>query len=464
MSSTLTEHHDLAVSKSPPQGFRSKFRLRLMSCIITAAIDALAIFLAYVIASFLWLGRLNYELGLVLAGVNIFFYLIVSTFNGGNGPSAIVKPLTSWFHAIVAFFVTSSLILFAAFFIKASDQLSRGVFTLAFFLSPFAITAGRAIVRAINRRFFASGLLSVIVIKDGQKIDPDLGSTVIDARANGLVPAINDPAMMDRIGKTIDGADRVIIACPESERKHWALALRGAPMQIEVLAPRLIDLGAVTGTEYAGIPTLRISSGWLDFSDRILKRALDLSIVIALVPVVVPILVVIAIAIKLDSAGPVLFVQPRIGRGSKSFQMFKFRSMRVEASDIEGDRSTSRSDDRVTKVGAILRSTSLDELPQLFNVLLGDMSIVGPRPHAKSSRAEEALFWELDHRYWHRHAVKPGMTGLAQVRGFRGATHKRSDLLQRLAADLEYVRDWSIWKDLQIILATFRVLVHRNAY
>ncbi|MGJ3628242.1 sugar transferase [Sphingomonas sp. MMS24-JH45] len=116
------------------------------------------------------------------------------------------------------------------------------------------------------------------------------------------------------------------------------------------------------------------------------------------------------------------------------------------------------------RVGRIIRATSVDELPQLLNVLLGSMSIVGPRPHALGSLAGQQLFWEVDERYWHRHVLKPGITGLAQVRGFRGATHLRSDLTQRLHADLEYVVDWSVLRDLAILISTFRVLVHRNAF
>ena len=146
------------------------------------------------------------------------------------------------------------------------------------------------------------------------------------------------------------------------------------------------------------------------------------------------------------------------------FKVFKFRSMRANLSDILGHRSATRDDDRITRIGRIIRSTSIDELPQLFNVIKGDMSIVGPRPHALGSRAAEKLFWEVDQRYWHRHAARPGLTGLAQVRGFRGATIEEKDLRNRLQADLEYVENWSIWRDIKIIFLTFRVILHRNAF
>lgn len=138
--------------------------------------------------------------------------------------------------------------------------------------------------------------------------------------------------------------------------------------------------------------------------------------------------------------------------------------MREEHSDFGGNRSTARDDDRITTIGRFIRKTSIDELPQLFNVLKGDMSVVGPRPHAVHSMAQDKLFWEVDPRYWHRHACKPGITGLAQVRGHRGATEHEKDLRDRLAADLEYLSQWSIWLDLVILVRTFGVVMHRNAF
>lgn len=138
--------------------------------------------------------------------------------------------------------------------------------------------------------------------------------------------------------------------------------------------------------------------------------------------------------------------------------------MREESCDSDGRRSTARDDDRITPLGRILRRTSLDELPQLFNVVEGDMSLVGPRPHALGSLAGDQLFWHVDRRYWLRHAIKPGITGLAQVRGFRGATDHRDDLMLRLQCDLEYASRWSLFIDAYILLRTFAVLVHKRAY
>lgn len=207
-----------------------------------------------------------------------------------------------------------------------------------------------------------------------------------------------------------------------------------------------------------------VAEGPLGKFESALKRAFDLMVSIGAITLLAPVMIPVALAIKLTSPGPVLFIQTRIGQGNRLFKMYKFRSMRLDQTDQGGNRSASRDDDRITPIGRVIRMTSIDELPQLLNVLKGEMSIVGPRPHALGSRAEDKLFWEVDGRYWHRHAAKPGLTGLAQIRGFRGATERTSDLTNRLQADLEYLHNWSIWRDLYIILQTVRVLVHRNAY
>jgi len=138
--------------------------------------------------------------------------------------------------------------------------------------------------------------------------------------------------------------------------------------------------------------------------------------------------------------------------------------MRAEGLDTNGDRSTARDDDRITRIGAFIRRTSINELPQLINVLKGEVSVVGPRPHALGSRANNKLFWDIDANYWQRHCLKPGLTGLAQVRDYRGATEEEKDLTNRLQADLECISGWSLMRDMEILLKTVLVLRHANAY
>jgi lipopolysaccharide/colanic/teichoic acid biosynthesis glycosyltransferase len=195
-----------------------------------------------------------------------------------------------------------------------------------------------------------------------------------------------------------------------------------------------------------------------------LKRGIDILgavLGLALAPLV---LLPVALAIWFDSPGPILFRQPRIGRDGRPFTMWKFRTMR-HAPEPRGLCQAVRNDPRVTHVGAWLRRTSLDELPQLINVLRGEMSLVGPRPHAPGTRAGGRLFEDVTPQYAARHRVKPGMTGLAQIRGWRGETDTEMKLLRRVAADLEYIETWSLGLDFAILLRTLPVVARMfNAY
>jgi lipopolysaccharide/colanic/teichoic acid biosynthesis glycosyltransferase len=306
--------------------------------------------------------------------------------------------------------------------------------------------------------------LTELVIVDGVAHDAVSGCQVLDAASCGLVPDAQNPHMLDRLGIILAGVDRVLVACPPERRPIWALLLKGANIQGEVLAPECDKLGAI-GTGYFGSSTtMLVSCGPLDLRSRALKRGLDLGITIPVLILLAPLMLLVACAIKLDTPGPVFFSQRRLGRGNCLFNVLKFRSMRADMCDPDGESSAERSDRRVTRIGRFIRATSIDELPQLLNVLRGDMSLVGPRPHALGSLAGSQLFWEVDERYWHRHACKPGMTGLAQVRGLRGATGQAEDLENRLRADLEYLAGWTLLRDISLLLRTLRVLVHQNAY
>ncbi|RYF49068.1 MAG: sugar transferase, partial [Cytophagaceae bacterium] len=304
----------------------------------------------------------------------------------------------------------------------------------------------------------------VVLLRDGDAPVPTGSFSIVMATDGAFDPESHDPVMYDRLATSLAYADRVIVACNPERRIAWAHALKGANIQGEIFVPELDALAPLGIASYGDTPTLIIANGPLGLVDRTIKRGFDTILAGVALIVLLPLFVAVAILIKRDSAGPIFFVQTRIGRGNQMFRMKKFRSMRVDGLDGAGHRSTERDDDRVTKVGRFIRRTSIDELPQILNVLTGDMSIVGPRPHALGSRAANKLFWEVDRRYWHRHAAKPGLTGLAQVRGYRGATVVEADLENRLQADLEYLENWSIWRDLKIIVLTFRVLLHRNAY
>ena len=232
----------------------------------------------------------------------------------------------------------------------------------------------------------------------------------------------------------------------------------------ELIVSGANNLGAIGLGDFGESDTLIVSRGTLNLVNRLKKRAFDLAITIPLLIFLSPLLIAVAIAIKLDSPGPVLFRQPRVGQGNRIFSIYKFRSMHSDKGDANGDQSTQVNDQRITRVGNFIRKTSIDELPQLVNVLRSEMSVVGPRPHALGSLAGDKLFWEINQRYWLRHALKPGITGLAQIRGFRGATDRQEDLEARLQSDLEYLEGWRMWRDVTILFGTAKVLMHPNAY
>ena len=290
------------------------------------------------------------------------------------------------------------------------------------------------------------------------------GCDFVDVEALGLWPDLNAPASIDALSRIIAPYDRVVISCHFERRPAWATFLKSHDVGGEILLDRNLLHGAVAIGAYGKDDTLVLSRGPLSLTSRLQKRAFDIVVSILALVILAPLMLVVALLIKLESRGPVFFRQVRVGVGNRQFEILKFRSMRLESSDSAGTTSTQRDDPRITRVGRIIRKTSIDELPQLFNVLLGDMSIVGPRPHALGSLAGDNLFWEVTQAYWIRHALKPGITGLAQIRGFRGSTESAEALVDRVRADLEYVSNWSLSQDIVILLRTVKVLVHKNAY
>jgi lipopolysaccharide/colanic/teichoic acid biosynthesis glycosyltransferase len=191
-------------------------------------------------------------------------------------------------------------------------------------------------------------------------------------------------------------------------------------------------------------------------SSSLAKRIFDVSAASAALLFFAPLLIAIAVAIKATSRGPVLFFQYRYGYRNRRFKIYKFRTMRTDAGDARGVRQTVQGDTRVTSIGRILRKTSLDEIPQLINVIKGDMSLVGPRPHVPGMLAAELLYEDLVPYYFQRHTARPGITGLAQVSGCRGSTAESEPAISRIDYDLHYIERWSLRLDIMIIIRTIR--------
>lgn len=213
--------------------------------------------------------------------------------------------------------------------------------------------------------------------------------------------------------------------------------------------------------EIAGLPVITLSETPLTGTRLLLKSFEDLVFSSIILALIAPVLLVIALAVKLDSPGPVFFRQPRNGWSGRTFHIWKFRSMYVHPVDQGVVKQAQKNDPRVTRVGRVLRRTSLDELPQLFNVLRGEMSLVGPRPHAVQHDAE---YSQRISDYFARLNIKPGITGLAQVRGHRGETRDIQEMVQRVESDIEYINNWSLWLDIIILFRTIGAFTGSKAY
>ena len=255
-----------------------------------------------------------------------------------------------------------------------------------------------------------------------------------------------------------DRIDAIVLAIPLSEPERIAraqAALRNVVADV-YLATELAGLQFQPGDLHYFAATLMVNvrkrplNNW----QALQKSLFDKAVAGGLLLLMAPALLFIAMLIKLDSPGPVLFRQPRLGFNNMVFTVFKFRTMHNHAADEAAARQTSRGDSRVTRIGRVLRKYSIDELPQLLNVLQGNMSLVGPRPHALGTRTGDRLLHDAVTEYALRHRVKPGITGWAQVNGWRGELRTQEQLEQRVAHDLAYIDRWSFWFDIKIIILT----------
>ena len=391
-------------------------------------------------------------------------YPLVAAYVGAYSIDALTHFSESARRALRALLFTFFL-LFAGFFLTQSGEdvsrLGIGVFAA---ITAMVMVLPRYLAHRWVKRALNGILMDELLILDGVERPDTPSRYVIDAGQNQLEPDLDNPLMLERFSKAVSFYDRILVACPPERQAAWSTLLKTIDARGEIVVTERYQIGVIGLGSLGPYGTLLVSRGQLGIGDRIVKRLFDLAIAVPAIILLAPLLIAVAIMIKVDSPGPVFFRQVRVGKNNVPFRIFKFRSMRQDACDAEGRQSTQRDDARISRFGSFIRRTSIDEIPQLFNVLNGEMSIVGPRPHALGSTAENQLFWEISSKYWERHFLKPGITGLAQIRGFRGATETREDLTKRLQCDLEYLENWSVWRDVAIVSATLAVLIHPNAY
>ena len=304
--------------------------------------------------------------------------------------------------------------------------------------------------------------------------DPDRASTFVGLYNDGYdtVAPISDVAVLGNIVDLVarsrrDRVDAIVLALPLSDEgriKQARAALRSVTADI-YMAGELLEYACKSSQLDRVGPNavIKIGSRPLTEWESLQKTAFDWLVAAILLVTALPFFGLIALAIRLDSPGPILFRQPRLGFNNNMFDVFKFRTMYHHMTDLKADRQTTKNDARVTRIGRLLRKTSLDEVPQLLNVLRGEMSLVGPRPHAPNTKAGNQLFHDAVADYALRHRVKPGITGWAQVNGWRGETRTIEQIEQRVAHDLFYIDNWSFLLDIKIMILTASRELHSKA-
>jgi Undecaprenyl-phosphate glucose phosphotransferase len=395
-----------------------------------------------------------------------------------------------YFRLASAWSVVFLLVIGVSFFAKAGDQYSRVWLGSFYVIGLIALIGFRRILFLMVRRWTSEGRLTrrTAIVGGGAPgealIQALRSQRDSDVRMIGLFDDRGDDrsplaqaglAKLGSVDELVEFArrtrvDLVIFSLPISAegrilqmlKKLWVL-----PVDIRLSAHSNKLRFRPRAYSYLGnVPVLDVFDRPITDWDVVMKWLFDRIVGGLALIALSPIMLLIAIAIKLDSRGPVLFKQKRYGFNNEKIEVYKFRSLRADQTDVNASKLVTRDDPRVTRVGRIIRKTSLDELPQLFNVVLaGNLSLVGPRPHALNAKAETKRYEEAVDGYFARHRVKPGITGWAQINGWRGETDTQEKILRRVEHDLYYIENWSLLFDFSILMKTpVTLLKAENAY
>lgn len=416
-------------------------------------------------------------------------YLVLAESLGANDVDAQLSLSRAWSRVLTTWLVTAFFMTTLGFMLKVSEDFSRGWILSLFAIGAATLAIARGSMTLWTRSLKRQGVFDqrAAIFGAGEQgarlAHYILGHDKLTLALTGFYDdRAADRLNVDKLPVPLQGnlqnlvaairrgeIDQVIVALPwsaDSRLKIVVEQLAMTPVRIR-LAPDMVSfMFAQRPVVLLGeVPVMTLFERPISGADHAVKWLEDRLIAAIALVLLAPLLAIIAVAIKLDSKGPVFFRQPREGFNNQPFLVWKFRSMFAERNQLDDIVQASRHDPRVTRVGAFLRRTSLDELPQLINVLTGSMSIVGPRPHAPSTRAGGRLFSDVVSSYAARHKVKPGITGWAQVCGWRGETDTEDKLVKRLEHDLYYIENWSLWFDIYIVIRTvFTVLAQRAAY
>jgi len=390
--------------------------------------------------------------------------------------------------AIADFILACALTALVIFQLDMMQKFSRGLALQFMGYTVVVLFLSRMAVRKIAFKLMDQGVIGqrVAIYAEGEKVAARVWQLLelerlphlrvigyADERSREERGSINIPYLGDlttllELARS-NRLDQVILAVPrisQARLDQISEILSSASIDLCVLPRETLELSTSYRVSFlGGLPVFAIWQQPMRDIDGLVKELIDYTVAIAALIVLSPLLVLTAVAIRIESKGPILFRQKRFGFNNNEISVFKFRSMYVDRQDATGAQRTEKNDPRVTRVGRIIRRTSIDELPQIFNVLRGEMSIVGPRPHATMMKVGDKYYFDAVKGYSARHRVKPGITGLAQVRGLRGEIATPERARQRVEYDVYYIENWSPLLDIRIILETMiKVFWDKNAY
>ncbi|WP_448208386.1 undecaprenyl-phosphate glucose phosphotransferase [Azospirillum sp. sgz302134] len=418
--------------------------------------------------------------------------LVINHFLGLYHPHSLFGLRNQVVRIVLSVTMAAATILMFGFLLQITSEYSRGWAALWFFGNQAGLLSVRCgVARWLTRREVKGSFRRPLVVVGtgpmGARLLTHLGApSVRDVSVRGVFhdgpgpkpvsvggfPVLGTVETLEDYVRDCPDCD-VVLALPWDDRDRFEAIQRSLSLlPVDVYTPpgeivfELARHQAQPGlTHIAGLPVLELAQRPLKGGTAVLKRAEDLILVSILLLIFGPLMAFIALGVKLDSPGPVLFRQKRFGFNNHPFDVLKFRTMYVDRCDRSGGQRTVRGDRRITRFGAFLRKSSLDELPQLLNVLRGEMSIVGPRAHPVAMMAGDKPYHEAVADYAARHRVRPGITGLAQVSGSRGEIDTLEKARRRVELDLQYIEAMSLWLDLKILLRTaVCILKDDNAY
>lgn len=447
----------------------------------------LVVIATIIMASYVGFGRpVPYAVAIIFGSA---LYVIFAETGEAYSIRSLRRPLKAFPRVAMAWAATFAMMALAGFLLKVSEDFSRlwsGSWFIAGILFLFAT---RLMLGAKIRRWARNGTMErrAVIVGGGKAAEKLIRALELQRDSDIRICGIFDDRDDDRSPLIVAGypklgnieelvaftrlasIDMLIVSLPlDAENRVLAMLkkLWVLPVDIRLSAhSNKLRFRPRTYSFVGAVPMLDIFDRPIRDWDSVAKRLFD--IVFSLLGIVAfsPIMIATAIAIRIDSKGPVLFRQKRHGFNNEVIDVFKFRSMYAEKCDPTARNAVTKNDPRVTRVGRFIRKTSIDELPQFFNVLRGDISLVGPRPHAVTAQSRDRLYGEVVDGYFARHRVKPGVTGWAQINGWRGEIDSDDKIRQRTEFDLYYIENWSLWFDLRILFLTpIRLLNTEHAY